>query len=600
MRKLLACALLAALLCGCAQESPGEHPEDTTGQTLAAVEPTEPPGTREADNALTRETGGAVTVYTTGLEDAYALAAMGEELVIFSGTENTTLTRLTGENRYINASYTLNGYISPDMPSVLVNEKGISFRDGEALVILGTGMKEIARVTMPQELVGEPVCASDRRKIYYCTADSLWELTVETGIHRKIKEISDTFATTGALLQEGGVVECLLESGKQLFLSTETGLTLWQGDSPVDVTGYAERWYARVEEGQLTLCVYGTGEEKRMLLPRDNRSDGWYLPQNGYFITASDLCCYDLTAGTMLSRLELKDMPLDVAEDASGCIWLLCAGGRVYRWDPAALPSGDDSVYTSPRYTLDNPDPEGFAALAEDARAVEEAYHLTVLFGKEAVAVRYPEDTLTGEFLVPILREELEKLTLWLSPIPGEMLKQAVEDTTGGGLYLSLVRQIQGENGAAGAAQHWQGDDAYVALAAGQEDPTVLYHQLYHVLEVRLLSESNACYEWDSLNPRGFDYDYSYLENQNRQGEQWLGENRYFIDIFSMSFPKEDRAQLFAYAMGAENGDYFASEAMQKKLLTLCKGLREAYGLTKSPETFPWEQHLNTSLAYTK
>ena len=38
---------------------------------------------------------------------------------------------------------------------------------------------------------------------------------------------------------------------------------------------------------------------------------------------------------------------------------------------------------------------------------------------------------------------------------------------------------------------------------------------------------------------------------------------------------------------------------MQKKLITLCKGIRDAFGLKKSPENFLWEQYLNTPLAYT-
>ena len=48
------------------------------------------------------------------------------------------------------------------------------------------------------------------------------------------------------------------------------------------------------------------------------------------------------------------------------------------------------------------------------------------------------------------------------------------------------------------------------------------------------------------------------------------------------------------------NESYFRSEVMQAKLMQICIGLREAFGLKKSGETFLWEQYLKESLAYTK
>lgn len=605
MKDILLCIALVALLCGCAAKSPQPAQVTTEAQESSAVEPTEPAGTRQPDHALSVQTDGAVLAYAPQLENPWAIMSMGDNTLIFSGGSTTTLTCLAGENRFENASRELNVYICPDMPSVLVNDKGISYYDGENLIILGTNLKEINRISLPDTLVGEPAATDDRKQIYYCTADTLWELTTETGIHRKVKEISQTFASAGKLLRNGTVLECTLESGEQIFLDTQTGLTLWQGEEGVSVTGRGENWFARVNEGLLDLCVYEIDGEERMLMPRDYRSDGWYLPENGYWITATDLACYDLTSGRVLSALPLEGTVVDVAEDGQGRIWLLCADGMLYCWDPAALPSGDDTVYSSPRYTLYATDPQGYEALQAVAEELKQRYQVTVLFGLNAIAVQDESYTLTGEYLVPILQEELEKLEQWLSVFPEGMLKAAVEDTTGGTLYICLVRQIVGtpESGVTdtvGGAQFWYGDDSYVALAVGQETGLELYHQLYHAMETRMLSKSNACYEWDGLNPKDFTYDFSYVLNQSREDDRWLEENRYFIDRYSMSFPREDRAQIFAYAMVEGNEAYFESAAMQKKLLAICKGFREAYALKKSPETFLWEQYLETSLAYTK
>ena len=63
-----------------------------------------------------------------------------------------------------------------------------------------------------------------------------------------------------------------------------------------------------------------------------------------------------------------------------------------------------------------------------------------------------------------------------------------------------------------------------------------------------------------------------------------------------MSFPKEDRARIMEYACMDGNESYFTSKTMQKKLRTLCHGIREAYGLADHPEALLWEQYLESPL----
>ena len=67
-----------------------------------------------------------------------------------------------------------------------------------------------------------------------------------------------------------------------------------------------------------------------------------------------------------------------------------------------------------------------------------------------------------------------------------------------------------------------------------------------------------------------------------------------------MTYPKEDRAEIFAYAMEVGNEDYFVSDVMQSKLKQICKGIREAFGWKKDERIFLWEQYLNVPLAYVK
>ena len=51
--------------------------------------------------------------------------------------------------------------------------------------------------------------------------------------------------------------------------------------------------------------------------------------------------------------------------------------------------------------------------------------------------------------------------------------------------------------------------------------------------------------------------------------------------------------------MTAGNDSLFAASPLQYKLKMLCQGIREAFGLKKSTENFPWEQYLNQPMAYT-
>ena len=112
-------------------------------------------------------------------------------------------------------------------------------------------------------------------------------------------------------------------------------------------------------------------------------------------------------------------------------------------------------------------------------------------------------------------------------------------------------------------------------------------------METHILGNSTALDHWSELNPAGFSYDEDYAANALRDsGIYFLGENRAFPSRFSMSFPREDRAEIFAYAMMPGNAELFRTEVMQKKLAALCTGIREAFGLKGYGQPLPWEQYL--------
>ena len=629
MKRLIAILLACLLLCGCSTAPVAETTEPSETTTLPAVDPTEPGGSYDPDSAVEAQTNGAVRAYPLSIDNAYGVACMGDDVLVFSGLETTTLTKLSGQNLYVTATAQVGFLLYPDDASVSVTEKGIAYYSAETheLVTLDANLKEISRVSVPEDIMGTPVLSSDRKFLYYCTGSGVRELTLETGISRLLKEFTYPLQYVETLLLDGSVLCVNLGDWEGNFstqyLSTENGQTLWEGESDFYLTGSGDTWYAVLSEGIMTGFVYGDASgDAQMIVPADFTAGGQFLEEMNCLIAESylegysgmELDCYDLDSGMRISSLTLEDCgyPWSIrANGATGEIYvltdILSTGQRIlYRWDTAALSTGDETVYSGGYYTLDDPDEVGLAWLETQAQEIGDRYGVQILLGEEAVAKEPWDYDMTAEYQVPVLRWALGELETLLEAFPEGMLTDAVANTPDGVLRICIVRYLQGsaESGSLDTAdgiQFWYDDNQYIALAVGENMGRTLYHELYHVLESRLLSDSSACYDWEYLNPDGFDYDYDYVANQYREDYQYLeDEDRYFIDMYSMSFPKEDRARILEYAMTGGNERFFQSEHMQAKLLALCKGLREAYGLEKSPDTFLWEQYLTDSLAYTK
>jgi len=204
--------------------------------------------------------------------------------------------------------------------------------------------------------------------------------------------------------------------------------------------------------------------------------------------------------------------------------------------------------------------------------------------------------------MVPVYEAYLPALEQALSRFPEGFFTKAME-TRGGVLRLYLLRQVLGvpEKGTLDREQGmqlWIEKDALIVLPLTENLEQDLYHMLMHVAESRIFAKASVFDRWNSLNPKDFAYDNDYKANLNRDDKQYLtGDNRYFIDTFSMSFAKEDRARIFEYAMLEGMDDLFRSDYMQRKLNTLCTAIRDAYGLKSTPEILPWEQFLVTPIA---
>ena len=111
------------------------------------------------------------------------------------------------------------------------------------------------------------------------------------------------------------------------------------------------------------------------------------------------------------------------------------------------------------------------------------------------------------------------------------------------------------------------------------------------------MGNNSNYHNWEDLNPAGFSYNYDYLANPERDDYQLnAGSGRAFIDLYSMSYPREDRARIMEYAMLDDQEYLFQSAPMQAKLRKLCLGIRKAFDLEKEPVVYRWEQYLTKPL----
>lgn len=610
---LLLCCLL---LCGCTPANQ-EAPTSPTASTKTQINP--PVGVYDPNSALERATSGAVRCYPLGSVNISGVLPLDGNLLLFSNTETSTdLTVLEGEDAYIGASLHLDFCLSVQDDSLNRWDSGISFYDTltREIVVLDSSLREVSRISAPNDLIGSPVLSRDRGILYYCTPRAIRALNLETGISRCLKEIASDYQSISGLWLNDTVLECRISDGdifKTLFLSTETGTILDTAGDGLTFAACDERFYACFPNGSVSSHVFGTVDEVNAL---NTEGTCCFLPEIHGAVAVSQpeenltvLDYYDLDSGLRTATLTLETgyCPWNFASLSDGQVIFLNydqSNGchTLYRWDIEATPVDDPTVYTGTHYTREAPDYDGLAACTLYAEEIGNKYGIEVLIYKDAAAVQPWDYDLEYEYLAPVIKRELELLDAHLANYPDGFL-----ETLSGyfdGIQICIVRSLTGtaESGSLATASGIQFMDGYtacIALAAGMDTEHALYHEMCHLIDTVVISKSGAYDRWDQLNPKGFHYDYDYIANRNRSSGEYLQEsNRSFIDTYSMSFPKEDRARIMEYAMTPGNEGYFVSLAMQSKLKLLCEGIREAFGLKKSPETFPWEQYLNTSLAY--
>ena len=598
MKQWILLLALALLLTGCGGPDvtpstgpsikPGET-EPTQSQTTPSTEPVEPttPEAPVEDHGLSMIDLG---------KEYDAVAGFGHQILLFSGNE-LSLWTVGAENP--EAVVEIDGLPRPETGCFRVVGGQILYFDSTAktLVYLDGSLKEQRRLTIHEEMRGSPWLSQDGSMLYFCDSQGLRVWDFDKGICRNLKIQPGKWLGINGSLLSGTALRCQLEqedgSVRTVLVSTENGQTLYEGEKLEDVTG-SGNFYCYVTENE---WVFGVAGEQPQLL---NVPGAVPLPEIQGALTYFEggqlviLNLFDLSTGRQTATIRvMRPLSIQSVFAFDGYIWIL-GQDQLWRWDPSRYPVKNEQDYAENRYTVDDPDTEGLAALKDRAEALGKPFGVEILLWKD-VALAEPADYHFGiEYRTEVFAQALDILEQAFGKLPGDLLSRAADWNSDKTLHIVLASGIStpsdGPYAQVAGMEYLLDGKVYIVLDLGETLEQEFYHTLFHVIDPVILSNSIAYYKWNDLNPTGFRYDNDYIKNLNRDEKQYLGDNRYFIDIFSMSFAVEDRAQIFAYAMMEGNEGYFTSTAMQKKLKMLCNGLKDVFDL--EGKTYAWGQYL--------
>ncbi len=602
MKKLFLITLCLLMLCGCSADGPVKTPPETTPEL------TEPQYLPQGELSQGQE----LRSYSI-LESVVKLLPMEQNLLMVTEGEEDRLhlTLLSGAQGAVLSQRELEQGVSVDA-CFRASGSGVGYYCAleNSVVILDDQLREVSRIQLPQENQGCPVLAEDFSKVYYCNADQIRVFELRTGVSRLLKQHSCEQQSLIALADHGSLLVCSVVSGGQVhtaLVATEDGHTLGEYTDHLAFEDAGEHYYLSRRDGMVIEHLFGdySGQTQSFAVAQKGR--GFVYIGGNHTMVVSEkgssgivLDAYTLSDGKRTSRMELPGATSAHSFAGNGeRIWFVAQAGQTQSlccWDMEASAVDDSGVYTTMRYTAQAPDREGLAQLQARADALEQKWGVKVVVN--AQDVRQSEDyTLTTEHQIAALDVGLSALETALSRFPEGFFTKIVEDTGNKVLTVSLVRGIS-EN--QHSLQYWVGSDAHIALVVSDNVEQNFYHELCHVLDAFIYANSRDLDVWDTLNPKGFTYDYSYELYQSHGTEYLEGKDQAFVDAFSRTYPKEDRARVWEYALMPDMEATFDSEIMQSKLHLLSFSIRDAFNWKKDSRAFPWEYYLEEPLAYVK
>ena len=600
-KRLLLLLILLLILAGCSEKMP---PTEPSGETLGTSGPQESTGPAVQAHPLTESTGGAVETFVPQGNRFHTAIPLGEDLLLIRQWE---LVLLEGADR-IPAVTRPQKY-----DKLFVLPKGVAcwLKEEGCILFLNNRMAETGRLQLPEDFTGEPFLTADGKALYYSTGSQIRALDMESGISRPVYRSPEKQLIVTDVLWDGSVLRCQERVGAESqvrILDARNGEILATGKDFESLVAEGGGFYVELTQTRDPQVIFGTGDGKMGTIHGLEAGGTRYpIPELDMLLVvyeregALQLDRYDLVSGKRTASLMLPGVSKlwDIRAEEDGRIRFFCDAKEtpLCCWDPEKSRLTEETVYTEPYYTAESPDEAGLSEMAARAEELADRFGIEIRIWKDRPEGLPEDQVFVPEHLVPVYEMYLPVVEKALSHFPEDFFAKAME-ARGGVLRLYLVQQVLGvpEMGTGyrdQGLQLWNGKDSLIVVPLTEDLEQDLYHMLMHVAESRIFAKASAFDRWNNLNPKGFSYENDYTLDLNGNEEQYLeGENRYFIDTFSMSFAKEDRARIFEYACMPGNEEYFRSAAMQTKLKRICEGIRSAFGLNKYQGELIWEQYL--------
>ena len=605
--------VLILLLCGCNLAQDPTTPTDLTQPSKGTTDPSEPTGTQDPTEP---EELHMKRFTVTGF---YGRGYLGNRILLARNDQGTgELCLLNPTTMEVEKTVRLTEGLVPEWEELQITDMGVGFYDEASCMMLfwNTELQELARVSLPEGVLGKAWLSPDWKKSYFCTDQGIHAMDMQTHIEVLLKENPGQEQRITGVLAQGTILRysILQTTGEQqtYLVDTATGMRVEESASLDALTTWKDSYYLPLMEGSLRKLLFGTQTAQKLLWPRVEDAEVHPLLAVGGAVTETPVengvCLeyYDLESGRRTSSVTVKSgRVLALLPEADGNIWCL-AGNEVQEAlalldlsQLSELDAEDDQVYVTPYFTADNPDRVGLALLQQELKKLGDQYGITILLWKDAVANNPWEYTFEGEYFPQVYQEYLPALEKALAAFPEGFLQKTTGNETRK-LTVSLVRSIHDIADVSGrreisGIQYWLGEEKpCIALVLGEDLERSFYHQVGLLVDSQVLMRSKAYEVWNRRTPPGFSYDNDYIKNLDRTDTRYTlpGDGRYFINMFSMSYAKEDRATVFEYACAAGSEEVFSSPIIQGKLQQICIGIREAFGLQNVTTPLPWEQYI--------
>lgn len=269
---------------------------------------------------------------------------------------------------------------------------------------------------------------------------------------------------------------------------------------------------------------------------------------------------------------------------------------RLMFWDINAETHGED-LELIPVEQPQRAEPVMEKAFYERAEALSERFGVKILIAEQCAPEydsyhTYPltDPTFVGEAL-DILEESMGRY-------PEGFFRQLPHGAYGHiqiELVGALMKKDGVENQPDGIAAFVENQDGFIRIVISGFTfrPDTVYHEFTHVIDRRLAWDArireDALFseeDWLALQPEGFAYAMSYTD-MPQENLQYAGTG-FFADDYSMTYPTEDRATLFASAM-TESHLLQERPGMQAKLDYYARCIRDCFHTEGWPEVTSWE-----------